>query len=326
MTVTAFVHYIPPKRSTQHVVPALEELCPQLELRLDGEWSPGKNDVGLVLGNARWYPALTASAEASRKAGAHPRMAIWQWEPLPPSKASGLPQPSLSPDELDRIRRDAPQTNDVYRNFAGLRRLVDAAGPCLVAASTVHRVEFLSEEGIPAHHVPLGYTPEDGRDLRLARDIDVLFLGDPMTAHRQSQLAKLKGAGIDVNVCGGWDDPAYWGENRTRLLNRVKIFLVIPRHAGEFGGWRMAIGMANKTLVLSEPLYRPDPFVAGKHFVSVPAEQMPAAIRYYLAHEDERLRIAEESHRFVREEVSLRDSVSRLISLMERHFGDGGRP
>ena len=60
---------------------------------------------------------------------------------------------------------------------------------------------------------------------------------------------------------------------------RIPLKQSLTRHAGEFPGLRMILGMANGALVVSEPIYRPQPYVAGKHYVEATAEQMPAAGR-----------------------------------------------
>ena len=42
----------------------------------------------------------------------------------------------------------------------------------------------------------------------------------------------LRRQGINLLAVGSWADPAYWGENRTRLLNRAKIVLNLQRYPG----------------------------------------------------------------------------------------------
>jgi spore maturation protein CgeB len=94
-------------------------------------------------------------------------------------------------------------------------------------------------------------------------------------------------------------------------------------------GQRLILGMANMALVMSEPMYKPAPYVPGKHYVSATLEEMPQIIRYYLAHEDERETIAREGHRFVTQEVTLERSVSQILRLItmqkERSLANGLR-
>jgi spore maturation protein CgeB len=70
-------------------------------------------------------------------------------------------------------------------------------------------------------------------------------------------------------------------------------------------------------------MYKPDPFVPGRHYVSATVEEMPDVIRYYLAHDDERQRIVDEGYRLVTQEATMANSVRRLmelISLPSRRF------
>jgi hypothetical protein len=75
--------------------------------------------------------------------------------------------------------------------------------------------------------------------------------------------------------------------------------------------------MANGALVVSEPMYRPDPFVPGEHYIEAKADQMPKVLAHYLAHADERQAIVERARRFVTHELTLRHSFQRLLQLVD---------
>ena len=158
-----------------------------------------------------------------------------------------------------------------------------------------------------------------GRDLGISRDIDVLFLGILNVPRRNRLLQTLRNQNINLTTAGSWTDPAFWGDNRTVLLNRAKILVNMARTPAEFSGYRLSLGMVNKALVVSEPIYRPEPFVPGKHFVMVPTTEMAACISHYLNAEDERRAITETASRFVHEEASLQRSTERMLGLMEDH-------
>lgn len=232
-------------------------------------------DVLLFLGNAAWRPQVIRQLRETPKA-LRPFVAVWHWEPLPPSRASGLPRPQLGLREMGKIALRDPRATDPYTNFSTLKRLQREGIIDLLAVSTRGRQEFLEEQGIASRFIPLGYGPQHGRDLGLERDIDVLFLGDVLMARRRRALNYLRSSGIEVAVAGDWDDPQYWGENRTKLLNRAKILLNIPRTAGDYSGLRMFLGAANGAVILSEPLYRPEPFLPGQHYLEATLEQMPS--------------------------------------------------
>jgi hypothetical protein len=129
-------------------------------------------------------------------------------------------------------------------------------------------------------------------------------------------IAKLRRLGVNVTACGDWADPALWGEARTALLNRVKILLNIPRFTGEFAALRFILGMANGALVVTEPVYDPFPFVAGRHFVSASMEEIPAVVLHYLQSEEQRRQIADQAYAFVTEELTMERSIARLLDLI----------
>ena len=285
----------------------------------DGPLDLAPDRILWIQGNANWFPAVCRQLANTPKPE-RPPVILWHCEPLPPPKASGLPWPRPYLREIARLLLRPKGATDVYSNYCRLRRLAQHAVPDLLVASTPSRQEFLAERGIAAHWVPLGYhAPTHGRDMGLSRDIDVLFLGTLDVPRRNRQLERLRRQGIQVSVVGNWSDPACWGESRVRLLNRTKILLNISRHPGNLSDSRLILGMANKALVIAEPMYKPAPFVPGQHYVSAGVEEMPEAIRYYLAHEDERRRIVDEGHRLVTQEVTAARSVGRILELLREH-------
>ncbi len=248
-----------------------------------------------------------------------PLVVIWHAEPLPPPKAAGLPRPRLHLREVAKILLRDARATDVYTNYYRLRRLAEKGIPDVLAVSTMGRYEFLVECGISANWVPLGYYHELGRDMGLPRNIDALFLGVGEIPRRKRLLKRLRRCGINLLAMGNFFDPACWGENRTKLLNRAKILINISRHPGELSGFRLILGMANKALVISEPIHNPNPYIPGKHFVCATMEEMPDVIRYYLAHHKERENIVNEGFRLATEEVTLANSISRILELIQGH-------
>lgn len=271
-----------------------------------------------VLGNVNRFPILWRQLEAAPLTE-RPFILLWHTELLPPPKAAKLPWPRLALWEIIRILRRDSRATDVYTNYFRLWQLARKELPDLLLAPTLDRREFLVERGISAHWVPIGYDPSRGCDLSLCRDIGVLFLGTLNIPRRKRMLDYLRRRGVSLLVMGSPSDPACWGENRTRLLNRTKILLNLARSPGQLPDTRLILGMANKALVISEPIYNPAPYEPGKHYVSAALEEMPGIIAYYLTHESERERIANEGHRFVTQEVTLARSVSRILALVREH-------
>lgn len=279
---------------------------------------PPPSDWLIIFGNAAWYPRtrrLLLSLPRERR----PHVLLWHSEPLPPARGTGLTLPWLNLREIGKILLRDSRATDVYTNYYTLRSLHRAGIPDVLVVSSRGRQEFLAEHGIHGHFAPLGCDPSMGRDLALQRDIEVLFLGILNVPRRNRLLRSLEKQGVDLMEAGSWSDPAFWGENRTHLLNRTKILINLARTPAEFSGYRLSLGMANKALVVSEPIYRPEPFVPGRHFVMTPTEFMAPTIRHYLDTEEERRSITETASRFVHEEGTLQKSTELMVGLMEEY-------
>lgn len=281
----------------------------------DGPLPESRDGILWIQDNAAWFPCVRRQLLAcGRRRGAF--TVLWHSEPLPPAKASGLPRPRLNLREIaKRVLRD-PRATDVYTNLKTLRALARAGLPNLLVVSSAGRRARLADDGIGAHHVPLGSFADMGRPLGIARDIDVLFLGSLDVARRNGLLARLRRAGVPLTAKGGWADPECWGDNRTRLLNRARILLNVPRTPGEYSGVRLLLGAVNRCLVVSEPIYEPGSFVPGIHFVSASADEMPGVIRHFLDQPAEAERIVDAAHALATRELTMERSVSRILELI----------
>ena len=273
------------------------------------------NDVSWVAGNPNWFPILCRDL-MTKSREQRPLVLFRYLEPLPPPKTANLPLPRLRLREIAKIVLRDSRGTDVYSNYFRLRQLAKKGLPDLLIVSALSRQEFLAERGIASHWVPHGFHPSQGDDLRLERDIDVLFLGALDVPRRRKLVQILHRDGINIVAEGSWSDPAFWGENRIRLLNRSKIYLNLLRYPGETSYLRLIIGAANKTLVVSEPMYKPAPFIAGTHYVSTPVEEMAGVIRSLLDDENGRDKIVNQAYEFVRRRVTLELSMSRILELI----------
>jgi hypothetical protein len=326
LAITLCRRTIPANRGEPNYVACLLEEAGHRVTQVTDEWLDLRAaDLLWLAGNANWYPKICRQLMATPKAE-RPPVLIWHNEPLPPPQAAGLPRPRLHLREIAKILLRDARATDVYSNIFRLRQLARHGLPDLLIVSTRGRQEFLHEQGIRSVTVPLGYSADRGHDMGRARDIDVLFLGTLDVPRRRRFIRRLRRTGIDVLAMGSWFDASTWGDNRTELLNRTKILLNFGRYPGELSGLRLILGMANKALVISEPIYHPSPYVPGEHYVSATVEEMPQVIRYYLAHEEERQRIVDAGHRLVTEEVTLRHSVSRIQDLIRAHLGSRSTP
>lgn len=295
---------------------ALDELGYGIVEHVDAPVELGRDDVLVVWGNAHWYPQAFRSL-LRRPASERPFLVVWHSEPLPYPRSYGIPRQRLHAREVAKIVLRDPRATDPGTNARELRRLRAAGLPDLLVVSSRARADYLAEQGIEVPVVPLGWNSGLGEDRGLERDIDIYFLGALDPPRRRRMIRRLRRAGIPVQAGGAWDDERFWGESRTQLLNRTRILLNISRQPGQYAGERLLLGIANGALVISEPMARPEPFVPGEHFIETTIEEMPDAIRRYLADEEARVAIVRHAQAFVRREVTMTGSVSRILTLVE---------
>lgn len=179
----------------------LEEAGCQVTQVEDGPLDRATNGVVWILGNANWFPTICRQL-GSRPRHERPFLVLWHNEPLPPPKMSGLPWPHLHLREIAKILLRDARATDVYTNYFRLRRLASEGLPDLLVVSTLGRLEFLTERGFAAHWVPLGYVPAHGRDMRLPRDIDVLFLGALDIPRRKRLIKRLRQCSVSLLALG----------------------------------------------------------------------------------------------------------------------------
>jgi hypothetical protein len=185
-------------------------------------------------------------------------------------------------------------------------------------ASNLPRVQFLRNRGIDAEMIPMGYHPGWGRDLGLPRDIEVLCLAHLDRRPRGRKLRWLREAlanwGCTLTLLTG-----VHGATREQTLNRARIVLSLMRRPHDFPGMRVLMGLACGALVVSEAGLDTGAYVPDRHLVVAPLEQLPERIHHYLEHETERARIAAEGHRFVTEELTLKNQLTRMLAGLPTH-------
>jgi len=300
------------------VEPVLEGYGFEAQSVRDDQFEPVSRETLIWLyGSVNWYPR-TLERLVGLSPAARPPVVLWHSEPLPLPSAAGLRLAPLHVREIAKVILRDSRRQDPASNFRALRQLLAKDFPLTLVVSAKEKQEFLAEHGIDSAFVPLGYREDvHGRPLGMERDVDVLFLGARDVPRRKRILRKLRGRGVEVVERGGWRDPSSWGENRTQLLNRTKILLNIPRHPGLLSGYRMILGMANKALVLAEPIYRPEPYAPGVHYLSAPLEDMPDVITDSLADEPARTRMTDCAYDFVRTSLTLEGSVGKILALAD---------
>lgn len=307
--------------------PLFAEIFKQLgfDARLvsDDDFETSPDRIVFISGNALWHKRALDRIRPLRR-DERPFVIVWHSEPLPFPRAAGLQLAPLNVRELGKIVLRDRRISDPHSNARHLRRIGPEGIIDLLAVATRSYQAFLAQEGIDSELVPVGYHPVHGERLDLERDIDVLFLGDLRVGRRKRIFRRLEQDGLPVRAVGSYSDPTYWGEGRTQLLNRSKILLNLPRHRGLLADLRLIFGMATGALVLSEPVYLPEPYVPGKHYVEAEVSEMADTARRYLEDEEARLRITAEAHAFVTQELTLERSFGEMLALAARRVLSSG--
>lgn len=184
--------------------------------------------------------------------------------------------------------------------------------------SSLWTANFLRERGFNPTVFPLSYQPDKELDWESERDIPVLWLGKIGSSRRKRILnrirTELKERGIEMMFVDGVESPYVFGEERTRLLNRTKIVLNLLREEWDDNSMRYVLSMPQGALVVTEPTLPHTAFIPDKHLVSVPIDEITDTICYYLEHEDERRKIAEQAFK----EITRHSRVESLIQLIEQ--------
>jgi glycosyltransferase involved in cell wall biosynthesis len=274
-------------------------------------------DIVWFQGNVNWFPRARSHLERLNN-HSRPFTLTWHTEPLPFPKHSGFPQPRLTLREMAKIILRDPRATDSWTNSRRIAQLVRSGVLDLCVVSSRSRQSYLKQKQIPAEFVPLGHDPRMGRDLERVRDIDVLFIGTLDDSRHRKAIRFIRSHGIEVHAAGSWTNEAYWGESRTELINRAKIFLNVQRHPGQYSGLRMLLGMANRSMVVSEPVHDPFPYEPGVHYVNAPLEQMPETILKYLSDHSARAAIADAGHYFVTTQLTMEKSVAAILDHVSR--------
>ena len=166
----------------------------------------------------------------------------------------------------------------------------------------------------------LGF-PDDpvwGTDLKLERDIPVLWIGKIATQRRRDILnrvrAGLRARGVEMMFIDGEENPYVFDEERTKLFNRTKVALNIVRQPWDDNSMRYYLAALNRTLVVTEPTLKHTSFEAGKHVAEAPIDQIVDKICYYLEHDEERKAITEAAYELVTEEATWENALQDMLN------------
>jgi hypothetical protein len=189
---------------------------------------------------------------------------------------------------------------------------------CVVQGSGLSK-RVLARHGFRIYSPPSPSSfPEWGADLRLERDIPVLWIGKVATRRRRRLLEQVEGeldkSGVQLLRIDGERHPYVFGEERTVLLNRTKVVLNLLRAEWDNNAMRFHIAALNRALVVTEPMFDQTTFVPGVHLVESPIDQISSRILHYLAHDDERQVITEQAYQLITR-TKREDVIAQLLTI-----------
>ncbi len=183
--------------------------------------------------------------------------------------------------------------------------------------------KYHQNHGLPTSYIPWGTARNQYDILRLERDIDVLWMGKRRTRRRSENINRIKQElalkGIGMYVIDGEENDLVYGTERTRLINRSRITLnVMSNWYDNSFHMRFHMAAGNGSMVVSEiipPHYAE--YESGVHYVSSDLGSLADKILYYLEHEEERAHIANNAFKLVSSEMTLANSLSKIIQLAQ---------
>jgi hypothetical protein len=286
-------------------------------------------DVLLAIGDVRLFPDLVRRPPAARRV-------LWHGEVLPrQTSESGSTLHRLLPTgrlldaafrfappltrgrALVRLREQAAIVREPLANLRLLRRASRAFD--LVVVDSADRAEGALGADIPVAVVPYGYHAAFAGPLRspAGRDIDVLLLGHLVGRYgRRQRLAdelerRLAARGVRLARM----TTGVYGAQRNAILERTRVVADLHRLPGNHPGFRFLVVAAAGAAMVTEPLARPEPLVAGTHYAEASAALMADAVLGLLAAEPERRRLVDAAQELLAGELHMRHTLPLALGL-----------
>lgn len=176
---------------------------------------------------------------------------------------------------------------------------------------------YLAEIFKHVYYFPHSYFDELSSSEIIEEDkYDLLFTGWPKGIDRRREriLDSLHGK---YSFYPKYDN--VWGSEKFKAMQESRICLNIHfDHGMVFESPRIYESLANKKFVLSEKIYDSTPFTAGEDYIDFHLNDLERKIDFYLSHEEERYRIAENGFNKVRND-RLEDNIWIIIDKVIQH-------
>jgi hypothetical protein len=192
----------------------------------------------------------------------------------------------------------------------------------LLADSSLTFTNFYNQHGMECIYIPRGVTQLWYDDLKIERDIDVLWMGALRSHYRRTLIEKiyreLTSSGYSMYMADNVHNPFIWGEERTRFLNRAKITLNV--HWAKYVNLlppRFVLAASNRSLVISDyaPSHCPE-IIDGEHYISADPNKLTESIIYYINHERERDKVVSKAYHLATQNLRLSSSLEKIIQEM----------
>ena len=183
----------------------------------------------------------------------------------------------------------------VKQNIDGLKKMTDA--------TIVH---------FPSYWYPSLEEDKDRISSLDDKEYDLLFIGTmPGIDNRRKKLLDYLSEHYKV-----FPETVMWYEEKSKAIANSKICLNIHfDESRQMEMMRMCDYFAYESFVLSEPMYHTEPFVEGQDYVEFFWTNICEKIDYYLAHDEERKRIAQNAHQKLHQ-YTLMESAKILIDTL----------
>ncbi len=192
-------------------------------------------------------------------------------------------------------------------------------------------VRELRHRGVETYHLQLGYHPgwdSWGGSDSTERGVDVVFLGS-LTERRAEFLAQSATTLADwhcdlrvFEVTGpvtGANGHFLTGREKHELLATSRVLLNVHQGDRDYFEWvRIIEAMSNGCLVVTETSRGYAPLLPSQHFVQSSLATLVGRVDACLRDEDLRAELAHAGYDYVRNRLTLVDSVERLLSVIER--------
>lgn len=209
----------------------------------------------------------------------------------------------------------------------------------LILTSFPHYVNLFKKMGINSEYFKIAFEPDILKKIgKQERKYDVTFIGSFTPSHQQGiRLLESVAQEVSLNIWGQgkqflspqsplrrhWQGEA-WGLDMYRKLAQSKI--VINRHIGVAKQYANNMRLYESTgmgamLITDKKKNLNDLFKIGKEIVEyTSSKDLAEKIKYYLSHEDERIKVAQAGQKRTLKEHSYKERMNEVVKIIKKYL------